>query len=61
MPEYAQLVVAAERGTAREVLMALALPRGAVLRLTRLWAKKTMGSAALGKRVRAAIQRAREE
>ena len=35
--EYARLCVAGERGTVEEVLKALGLPRGAVMRVERVW------------------------
>ncbi|AUX39726.1 hypothetical protein SOCE26_011210 [Sorangium cellulosum] len=54
--EYARLLVAAERGTEREVLDAMGLPRGALLRLRRVWLKKTAADAGLAKRVREAIE-----
>jgi hypothetical protein len=58
--EYAKVVVAAERGKEPEVLAELGLPRGALLRLQRVWMQKTIGSATLGRRVRELIEHARE-
>jgi hypothetical protein len=53
--EYARLVVAGERGTEMEVLDALGLPRGAMIRIKRVWDARTVGDAALGRRVRKAV------
>jgi hypothetical protein len=58
--EYARLVVAGERGTERDVLDALGLPRGAMMRIKRVWDARTAGDAALGKRVRRAVGEAGE-
>lgn len=55
--EYARLVVAAERGTETEALAELGLPRGAMLRVQRVWMKKM---SALGRQVREAVEAARE-
>jgi hypothetical protein len=54
--EYAQLAVAAERGVERETLAKMDLPRGVMLRLRRVWLKKTAADAALAKRVREALE-----
>ncbi|WP_437830045.1 DUF2169 domain-containing protein [Sorangium sp. So ce1153] len=54
--EYARLLVAAERGAEREALDAMGLPRGALLRVRRVWLKKTAADARLAKRVREAIE-----
>jgi hypothetical protein len=54
--EYAQLTVAAERGTERETLAKMDLPRGAMLRLRRVWLKRTAADASLAKRVREALE-----
>jgi hypothetical protein len=53
--EYARLAVAAEAGVEKETLAELDLPRGAMLRLRRVWLKKTSEDAALARRVRKAI------
>ena len=55
--EYARLVVAAERGTEPEALVELGLPRGAMLRVQRVWMKKM---SALGRQVREAVEAERE-
>jgi hypothetical protein len=57
--EYAQLRVATERGNADAALEALTLPRGAMLRLQRVWAGKIAADAALGASVREATEAAR--
>jgi hypothetical protein len=59
--EYARLVTAMDLGTEAEVLAELDLPRGAVLRVQRLWLDKLAGDPALGASVREAIERARAE
>ncbi|APR83168.1 D-alanyl-D-alanine carboxypeptidase [Minicystis rosea] len=58
--EYARLVVAMERGAADEALAALSLPRGALLRLQRVWLARTSTDPELGKATRNAIDAARE-
>ncbi|APR80169.1 D-alanyl-D-alanine carboxypeptidase [Minicystis rosea] len=58
--EYARLAVAAERGLEGEVLRELGIPRGAALRIERLWSKKQSADASLAAQVREAIRRARE-
>ena len=58
--EYARILVAAERGTEREALAELGLPRGALLRLQRVWMRKMAGARELGKRVREAVEGVRE-
>jgi hypothetical protein len=58
--EYAALVVAAERGTETETLAKLDMPRGAMVRVQRVWMKKMAGDPALGRRVRAAVGEAAE-
>lgn len=45
--EYALLTIAAERGATDEVLARLTLPRGAVMRIERVWIEKMGRSAAL--------------
>jgi len=54
--EYARLTVAAERGVEPQTLAELDVPRGAVLRLRRIWLEKTAESPALARRVREAIE-----
>jgi hypothetical protein len=58
--EYARLVVASERGAEKEALDALGLPRGAMMRVKRVWDARTARDAALGKRVRRAVAEAGE-
>ena len=58
--EYARLVVAGERRTVPEVLAELGLPRGAMLRIERVWLGKVLRDPELGTRVRRAVQAARE-
>ena len=58
--EYARLVVAIERGGADEELARLSLPRGALLRLQRVWLQRTATDPELGKAVRRAVDEARE-
>lgn len=58
--EYARLVVAVERGAADEELEALHLPRGALLRVQRVWLGRTASDTELGKAVRAAVDAARD-
>lgn len=58
--EYARLVVALERNAAPAALAALDLPRGALLRVQRLWLRRIAGDADLGRAVRAAVEAARE-
>ncbi len=59
--EYARLVIANERGTAGEVLAELTLPRGAVMRIERVWLERVGEDMRLGAHVNAAIETAREE
>jgi hypothetical protein len=56
---YARLVVALERNAAAEELEVLDLPRGALLRVQRLWLRRIAGDAELAKAVRAAVEAAR--
>jgi hypothetical protein len=58
--EYAQILVAQERGEAAEALGALGLPRGALLRVQRVWLERITADAELGKGVRAAVEAARQ-
>jgi hypothetical protein len=58
--EYARLVVAGERGSASKTLEALDLPRGALVRIQRVWLKRVAGSPAVARQVNAAVRRARE-
>ena len=58
--EYARIVVAQERGSADEELAALSLPRGALLRVQRVWLGRVIAAdAELGKSVRVAVEAAR--
>lgn len=59
--DYARLTVAAERGTTDQVLAELDIPRGAIPRVQRVWLKRTVDDTALGKQVRAAIERMFDE
>jgi len=59
--DYARLLVAAERGSGDVKLAAMGLPRGALLRIQRVWLGKVAGDAELGKSVRIAVESAREE
>jgi hypothetical protein len=58
--DYARLVVAGERGDAEAALAELTLPRGAMLRLSRVWAGRMAADAGLGARVRQAVEAARQ-
>jgi hypothetical protein len=58
--EYARLVIAAERGEAEDALEALSLPRGAMMRIERVWLARIAADPALGARVRRAVIEARE-
>ena len=53
--EYARLVIAVERGGADAVLTELDLPRGAILRIQRVWLNRFAADAAFNKSVRAAM------
>ncbi len=53
--EYARLMVAVERGRADVVLAELSLPRGAILRIQRVWLNRIAADAAFNKTVRAAM------
>ena len=53
--EYARLIVAVERGRADVVLAELSLPRGAILRIQRVWLNRIAADAAFNKSVRAAM------
>jgi hypothetical protein len=59
--EYARLVIANERGTASEVLADLTLPRGAVMRIERVWLDRMGEDVRLGADVNAAIETEREQ
>jgi hypothetical protein len=58
--QYAALMVAAERGTEADALASLGLPRGALLRIQRVWLRKMVERRELGKQVRDAIEAARD-
>lgn len=58
--EYARLLVAAERGQSDRLLAELDLPRGALLRLQRVWLIKCADDLALGASLRGAVEDARE-
>jgi hypothetical protein len=58
--EVARLAVARERGTEDAVLAELGLPRGAMIRIERVWAERISTGADLGRRMREAMQAARE-
>jgi hypothetical protein len=53
--EYARLIIAVERGRADVVLGELSLPRGAILRIQRVWLNRFAADAAFNKSVRAAM------
>jgi hypothetical protein len=53
--EYARLVLSVEREQAEVVLAELGLPRGALLRIQRVWLKKMAAEAGFNKSVRAAV------
>jgi hypothetical protein len=57
--EYAQIEVSADGGTEKQTLAELGLPRGAALRVKRVWMKRIGGSPALAKLVRKALAKAR--
>ncbi len=58
--EYARIVVAAERGSEGAELEALGLPRSALLRVSRVWSRRTAADADLGRAVRDGIEAVRE-
>ena len=58
--EYAQLAVAQERGGAEATLTELTLPRGALLRIERVWLGKIASGAEFAAKVRDAVEEARE-
>ncbi|MCC6552490.1 MAG: hypothetical protein IT372_05630, partial [Polyangiaceae bacterium] len=58
--EYAALVVAAERGVGEAALAELRLPRGAAMRIERVWLDRIAADPALAKAVRAAVDAARD-
>jgi hypothetical protein len=53
--EYARLIIAVERGRADAALAELSLPRGAILRIQRVWLNRIAADAAFNKSVRAAM------
>jgi hypothetical protein len=57
--EYARLVVASERGATAQALEELSLPRGAFLRIERVWLERVSADDALAATVRKAILAAR--
>jgi hypothetical protein len=59
--EYARIVVASERGSALAALAALSLPRDAIMRIERVFLRRTLADAKLARQVRRAIAAAREE
>jgi hypothetical protein len=60
IPEYARLVVAGERGRTAAVLRELGLPRGAMVRIERVWLRKVAADAGLSATVRRAVKAARD-
>jgi len=58
--EYARLVVASERGAEAATLADLGLPRGATMRIERVWLRKVRSEPALAKAVTQAVKAARE-
>lgn len=59
--EYARLMVAAERGMGDEALADLSLPRGAMMRVQRVWLVRLASDAGLSVAAGAAIGAARDE
>jgi hypothetical protein len=59
--EYARIVVAGERGGTEATLTELGLPPTVILRLSRVWLRRTSADPELGKSTQAAIDAAREE
>jgi hypothetical protein len=59
--EYARLVVASERGEADVVLAELTLPRGALMRIERVWLAKITADPALASSSRWAIEQKRKD
>jgi hypothetical protein len=59
--EYARVLVAQERGLGGDELVALSMPRGALLRILRVWLERVAADVKLGKSVRAAVEVARQE
>jgi hypothetical protein len=59
--EYARLVVASERGSAGDALVELKLPRGAMLKIERVWLAKVAEDTALAGTIRRAIEAARQD
>jgi hypothetical protein len=58
--DYARLVVASERGVEDAELATLGLPRSALLRISRVWLRRTTGDAELERAVRDGIEAARD-
>ncbi|EYF01318.1 DUF2169 family type VI secretion system accessory protein [Chondromyces apiculatus] len=58
--DYARISVAGERGTLDEVLTELALPRGSIMKIERVWLQRMAEEPALAEHVRVAIDAARE-
>lgn len=58
--EYARISVAMERGTVDEVFAELGLPRGALMRIERVWAGRMAKDGVLEARVRDAVEGERE-
>lgn len=59
--EYARLAVARERGDLDSVLTEMTLPRGALLRIERVWLRKIAGDVGFAQIVGAAVEAAREK
>lgn len=59
--EYARLSVGMERGTVDEVLKELDLPRGAVMRVERVWMGRMVKDGGLGERVREEMEKVKAE
>ncbi|MCK6587103.1 MAG: DUF2169 domain-containing protein [Polyangiaceae bacterium] len=57
--EYARIAVASERGTVGEVLAELGLPKGALMRIERVWIEQTVKNVMVGERLREALAAAR--
>ncbi len=60
LEEYAGLQVASERGSVAGLLAEMTLPRGAMLRIERVWLRRIAGDAGLGAKARSALTAARE-
>jgi len=55
--EYARLTIAVDNGSAQDILAELDLPRGALMRVQRVWLDRVSQSSALAHQVRDAVER----